>query len=128
MRELSKFKVITIVFLCLFIFTVGAIYTNTKEMAENTAQSRTENMDKNRTREINIEQRNARKNMNNVRDLNEKLNELTQRVNAIDDNKNKMNCKIQGILGDNGLEQLSEEASITEAKINGKEIVMTCSF
>lgn len=129
MRELSKFKVFTVVFLCLFLFTVGAIYTNTKEMVENTSNSRANNANIERTREINIEKRNARKNMNNnIRDLNEKLNELTRRVNAMDDNRDKMNCKIQGVMGPNGLEQLGEEASLTEARINGKELVMTCSF
>ena len=129
MRELSKFKVFTVVFLCLFLFTVGAIYTNTKEMVENTTNSKRTSTDISKTREINIEQRNARKNMNNnVRDLNEKLNELTKRVNAMDDNRNKMNCKIQGVMGVNGLEPLGEEASLNELRINGKELVMTCSF
>ena len=35
MDGLNKFKILTIVFLCMFVFVIAAIYTNTKEVTEN---------------------------------------------------------------------------------------------
>jgi len=128
MVELNKFKITTVVFLCLFIFTVGIIYTNTKEMAEHNAESNFENKKSDYKKELNYEYQKTRTNASEIRDLNEKLNELTRRLNVIEDNNGKMNCKIRGYMGEDGFQQLSEEISLADARANGKEIVLTCSF
>ncbi len=128
MKELNKFKIITVVFLCLFLFTVGIIYSNTKEMVENNSNSKFENQKIEHKKDFSIEQKNVKNNSSNIQILNDRLNELTKRVDNIDNPNSEMNCKIRGVMGADGLEQLSEEASLSEAKINGKELVLTCSF
>ena len=34
MESLNKFKILTIIFICMFVFVVAAIYANTKDVTE----------------------------------------------------------------------------------------------
>ena len=61
MDGLNKFKILTIVFLCMFVFVIAAIYTNTKEVTENKT---------NANQKIKVEQ--------NKNDMNEEENEISQ--------------------------------------------------
>ena len=41
---------------------------------------------------------------------------------------NNVNCEIRGVMGDNGLEELTIDAALQEARDNGRELVMGCHF
>ncbi|MBR1425392.1 hypothetical protein IJ579_07515 [bacterium] len=128
MQELSKFKVITVVFLCLFVFVIGVIYTNTKEMAESNTGEKINNAREKITNEFHSERENVKTNQANIEDLNSRLNDLRQQVHELKSSGTGMNCKIRGVMGSNGLEDISGEAAFEEARYNGKDLVLTCKF
>ena len=68
MDGLNKFKILTIVFLCMFVFVIAAIYTNTKEVTENKT---------NANQKIKVEQ--------NKNDMNEEENEISQDNSSLQD-------------------------------------------
>ena len=129
MHELSKFQIVTIVFLMMFVFVVAAIYTNTKEVAESKL---------NETKSINKQE--MRNVMNDrTRVFNQEkaaVDELSQRVdnleNSIQDLQQKsefnLKCKIQGILNGSSVIPMVEDDAIEEARDNGSEIVMICGY
>ena len=59
-----------------------------------------------------------------------KVNELNKSVEELNLQKsgNNVNCEIRGIMGDNGLEELTIDAALQEARDNGRELVMGCHF
>ena len=135
--ELNKFKIFTIVFLCMFVFMVGVIYTNTKEMVERGTQSNQEDRNIERARRENIDQRNMEQNSSDIQVINDKIEDLTRRIDTLatenvreneSSGSDSVKCKIRGVMTDNGLESLSDASALNEAKINGKELVLTCSF
>ena len=128
MQELSKFKVFTVAFICLFVFVVAVIYTNTKEMAETKTGSIQKERNIQHNREIRYDRREVKNNALNIQELNQRLNDLTRKVNNLEDSGSKMNCKIQGVMTENGLEAISSDFSLSEASNSRREIVMTCSF
>ena len=137
MESMNKFKVLTIVVICLFVFAIGAIYSNTKDVTAGKAkQQETETTD-NQNSENNSYSESANDNTAEstqdiqtlsaeIENINQRIDELSQKVNT--DNSSSLNCKIIGSMGDNGIEQLSEDAVLQEAKVNNRDIVITCSF
>lgn len=132
MNGLNKFKMITIVFICMFIFVVAAIYTNTKEASvqklQTNQQGQSENGDAN-----NIENGNTVSGDNpQIQDLYVRIDELSQRIEDLSHDRNSdgtsISCNIQGILNGDNIEELTQESAIQEARDNGKELVMICSF
>jgi hypothetical protein len=66
-----------------------------------------------------------------VNDLSNRISALEESVANMDmDNsgKDKFNCSIQGFMSGDILVPVSESDSLKEAKENGKEIVVLCSF
>ena len=68
-----------------------------------------------------------------IEHLSMRIDELSQRINEINGNpeemdNNRMKCNIQGLIDGDHIEELSPETSIQEAKINGREIVLICTF
>lgn len=138
MYGINKFKVLTIAILGLFIFIIGAIYTNTKEVTENKVN---ENQVDNNSPEYNNQEHNNQEHNNKMEDnytstpemsrLSIKINELSRKVDALGEqnaNGSRLYCNVQGIMEGNNIQSLSQEAAIQEARNNGRNLVLTCSF
>lgn len=129
MHNLNKFKMFTIIFICMFVFVVAAIYTNTKEASENKIKGNQQNTEQ----KTDVVSNEGTVDNSQIENLSMRVDELSQRINQITGNpeemdNNRMKCNIQGVIDGDRIEELSPETSIQEAKINGKEIVLICSF
>lgn len=123
MEGLNKFKVLTIAFICMFVFVVAAIYSNTKDATIKKEKQKAEQMANREGNNISVD--NAQ-----LEELYIKVNELNKSVEELNLQKsgNNVNCEIRGIMGDNGLEELTIDAALQEARDNGRELVMGCHF
>lgn len=123
MEGLNKFKVLTIAFICMFVFVVAAIYSNTKDATVKKEKQKAEQMANREGDNISVD--NAQ-----LEELYIKVNELNKSVEELNLQKsgNNVNCEIRGIMGDNGLEELTIDAALQEARDNGRELVMGCHF
>lgn len=123
MEGLNKFKVLTIAFICMFVFVVAAIYSNTKDATMKKEKQKAEQMANREGNNISVD--NAQ-----LEELYIKVNELNKSVEELNLQKsgNNVNCEIRGIMGDNGLEELTIDAALQEARDNGRELVMGCHF
>ena len=123
MEGLNKFKVLTIAFICMFVFVVAAIYSNTKDATMKKEKQKAEQM-------ANREGDNISVDTAQLEELYIKVNELNKSVEELNLQKsgNNVNCEIRGIMGDNGLEELTIDAALQEARDNGRELVMGCHF
>lgn len=123
MEGLNKFKVLTIAFICMFVFVVAAIYSNTKDVTMKKEKQKAEQMANREGDNISVD--NAQ-----LEELYIKVNELNKSVEELNLQKsgNNVNCEIRGIMGDNGLEELTIDAALQEARDNGRELVMGCHF
>ncbi|CDE97844.1 unknown [Clostridium sp. CAG:813] len=123
MEGLNKFKVLTIAFICMFVFVVAAIYSNTKDATMKKEKQKAEQMANREGDNISVD--NAQ-----LEELYIKVNELNKSVEELNLQKsgNNVNCEIRGIMGDNGLEELTIDAALQEARDNGRELVMGCHF
>lgn len=126
MEGLNKFKVLTIAFICMFIFVVAAIYSNTKDATIKKEKQKAEQLENRQNSDgENISVDNAQ-----LEELYIKVNELNKRFEELNLQKagNSVNCQIRGVMGENGLEELTMDAALQEARENGKELVMGCHF
>ena len=131
MFELNKFKIITLCFILMFIFAIAAMYTNTKDVVKDKGGQK-----ESYSQRTNYypEQRSSKKNNVSpaiVENLMNRISALEESVaTSGNDNsdKDKFNCSIQGFMSGDILVPVSESDSLKEAKENGKEIVMLCSF
>lgn len=126
MEGLNKFKVLTIAFICMFVFVVAAIYTNTKDATMKKEKQKAEQMEnRENSNGDNISVDNAQ-----LEELYIKVNELNKRFEEMNLQKagNNVNCQIRGVMGENGMEELTMDAALQEARDNGKELVMSCRF
>ena len=123
MEGLNKFKVLTIAFICMFVFVVAAIYSNTKDATMKTEKQKAEQTANREGDNISVD--NAQ-----LEELYIKVNELNKSVEELNLQKsgNNVNCEIRGVMGDNGLEELTIDAALQEARDNGREFVMGCHF
>lgn len=123
MEGLNKFKVLTIAFICMFVFVVAAIYSNTKDATMKKEKQKAEQMANREGDNLSVD--NAQ-----LEELYIKVNELNKSVEELNLQKsgNNVNCEIRGIMGDNGLEELTIDAALQEARDNGRELVMGCHF
>ena len=123
MEGLNKFKVLTIAFIRMFVFVVAAIYSNTKDATMKKEKQKAEQMANREGDNISVD--NAQ-----LEELYIKVNELNKSVEELNLQKsgNNVNCEIRGVMGDNGLEELTIDAALQEARDNGRELVMGCHF
>lgn len=129
MEGLNKFKILTIIFLCMFVFVIAAIYTNTKEVTENKANQKIKN--EQMTGDMNQSENSINQNNSELSELSERVEMLTRRMDEMSDqnaDSTRLNCRIEGVLEGDRIEQLSQDAAMQEARMNSKELVMTCSF
>ena len=126
MESMNKFKVLTIVVICLFVFVIAAIYTNTKEAAVKKQQTQKEHVESKEVKEVEYADNDFAKVVEDLSSLNRKVDDLTNRVNNNEASTNTVKCKILGTLSDGGVEELSSDAAIQDAKINNNPLVITC--
>ncbi len=130
MEGLNKFKVLTIAFICMFIFVVAAIYSNTKDATiskEKQKAAQTENRVKNDEDDLSVDNAQMEELYIKVNELNKRVEDMSMLQNS-GNNGSNINCRVRGIVGDNGVEELSIDASLQEARDNGKELVLGCHF
>lgn len=131
MESMNKFKVLTIIFICLFVFVVGAIYSNTKDVSNVKNQAKTENAEVPANTENTVQVNENQDLVSQIDMLNRRVDELNEKLNNASDanaNSTGLNCRIYGSLTPNGVEQLTPESAIQEAKVNNSELVVTCTF
>ena len=149
MQEYSKYRVITVGFILMFVFIIAAIYTNTKDVvakktqqAENNQQQNIIQSDSkknnNDTSEnmVSVEVSDNSENKNDENDLSSKLLLLTDRVGNLEKSVYSQNnstaqgvrCNIRGVIDGENILQMNEEDAINESKNNGKEVLITCIF
>ena len=130
MDGLNKFKILTIVFLCMFVFVVAAIYTNTKEVTENKTNANQKIKAEQKKDDMNAEENEISQDNSNLQDLSMKVDVLTKRLDELQNgnSSNKLNCQVQGIMDGDRIEQLTQEAAMQEAKENNRELVLTCRY
>lgn len=135
MERFSKFKVLTIAFLLMFVFVIAAIYTNTKDVTESKMKINQQSQNESIESQTQKEQSNSNFDSNSDYRLNEmssRIDDLASRIDNLQNNTSQngsgMNCKIEGILSDGNIVPISSEEALQEARVNNKEVVMTCSF
>lgn len=141
MPEYSKFRVITAGFILMFIFVVAAMYSNTKDIAaqkvrnEENNQINYNNSTKPEANTTTIRFDNSNKNSvteDDIDDLTYRVDNLEKLYNALDKEvstkKTALNCKIRGILDSGEVVPLPVTESLEEARINNRELVITCEI
>jgi len=113
----------------MFVFVVGAIYTNTKEVSENKTQANKQAQNDSAPKTSNVNQ-NMQGN-EQINDLYWKVDELSRKVEEISNNSSEgtsLSCNVQGVLDGDKIEELTSDAALQEARDNGRELVLICSF
>ena len=138
MESMNKFKVLTIIVICMFLFVVAAIYSNTKDASQGKLETKNQAAKARLEDSIKSNLENSVQNNNNSSDLtvelemlNRRIDELGERVTQQDQASKGgtgLNCRIYGTMTQNGIEQLTPESAVQEAKVNNNDIVITCSF
>ena len=143
MQYFSKYRMITVGIILMFIFVIAAIYTNTKDVAAKKMQERngiaTPNLI-NTDKENDItpafgdsEQNNPGVNNDNATSnelikITERVSQLEQKVYTNNDEEQSVKCSVKGIIDDGHMVPLSAEEAVNESKINNKEVIITCIF
>ena len=126
MESMNKFKALTVIIVCMFVFVIAAIYSNTKDVATSKA------LPTNKTLSTDYKQKSSVGNDNvSTIYLEQQFNFLNKRVDELSDkisNSESLNCKVVGVYTPDGIERLSQDSAIEEAKNYGYDLVITCSF
>jgi hypothetical protein len=137
MESMNKFKVLTVLIICVFVFAIAAMYVNTKDASEQRAQEHSE------YEEEDYDNVRSNKQSAGMSDLMYAVSRLENRVNQLEE-KNRKNeslrkntspttdsgvrCKIFGTVSGARIEQISPDAALQDARINGNDLVLTCSL
>ena len=126
MESMNKFKALTVIIVCMFVFVIAAIYSNTKDVAT------TKSLPTNKALSTDYKQKSSVGNDNvSTTYLEQQFNFLNKRVDELSDkvsNSESLNCKVIGVYTPNGIERLSQDVAIGEARDSGYDLVITCSF
>jgi len=137
MHNISKFQMITITVIALFIFCIGAIYSNTKDVVENKTGERIEDARIQESGELKTRNRAENQDKMELQSISDRLAALEQRAvqQPVQQRYNgnyggdfNLRCKIQGIIEDGSIVYMSEDDAMQEAKANGRSLVMHCSY
>ena len=121
MESMNKFKVLTIIGVCMFVFMVAAIYSNTKDATINNSKPQASTANKVKAPVV--------RDTANVQELQNQIEMLTRRIDELQNNSaGELTCKIVGVSTSEGIYKLTQEEAIEEAKNSGSEIVINCSF
>lgn len=132
MESMNKFKVLTIIVICMFIFAIAAIYSNTKDASEGKLQAKQQAQNEQVQDEIktneNTDETNNGDTATQIDVLNRRIDELNDKIGNSDNNGTPLDCKIYGSMTSSGIEPLSPDAAVQEAKVNNNDLVITCSM
>ena len=137
MHNITKFQMITIIVIALFIFCIGAIYSNTKDAVDNKTGERLEDSRIQESGEIKTRNRTENQDKMELQAILDRLAILEQKSiqqpaqQRYDGNYGSdfnLRCKIQGIIEDGSIVYMSEDDAMQEAKANGRSLVMHCSY
>lgn len=138
MESMNKFKVLTVIVLCMFLFVVAAIYTNTKDATQGKLEVKNqavkEQIENNIKSEVEHQTQmdvNSTDVTNQIDFINKRIDELSERISGQEQSAQGgtgLKCKIYGTMSTNGIEQVSAEVAVQEAKVNANDLVITCSF
>ena len=132
MESMNKFKVLTIIVICMFVFAIAAIYSNTKDASEGKLQAKQQAQNEQVQDEIktneNTDETNNSDTATQIDVLNRRIDELNDQIGNSDNNGTPLDCKIYGSMTSSGIEPLSPDAAVQEAKVNNNDLVITCSM
>lgn len=132
MESMNKFKVLTIIVICMFIFAIAAIYSNTKDASEGKLQAKQQAQNEQVQDEIktneNTDETNNSDTATQIDVLNRRIDELNDKIGNSDNNGTPLDCKIYGSMTSSSIEPLSPDAAVQEAKVNNNDLVITCSM
>lgn len=148
MQEFSKYRIITVGFILMFIFIVAAIYTNTKDIASKKLKSADTVQEQVQQPVIEQETQTTQfggsdfatqstdNNINNNEETSNKILQITERIDELErkvfspanDNDKSVRCVVQGIIDDGHIVPLSSQEAVRESRANGKEVLITCVF
>ncbi len=126
MESINKFKVLTVVIICMFIFVVAAMYSNTKDVViEKNVKPKTLSTDYKQKPTVD-------KGGLTVDDLQNQIEFLTKRVDEMSERNistsSGLDCKIIGVSTSQGIYKLTPSEAIDEVKNSGAELVIKCSL
>lgn len=133
MPEFSKFRLITVAIILMFIFVVAAIYTNTKDAANNI---------KNQEQEIKINEipQQEEEAVQEISETEKQLQNLMERIDYLEKKVAQppepqqtaqtqgVRCDIKGIIVNNRIVPLSAQDAVNESKNNGNDVLIVCNF
>ncbi|MGN0031648.1 MAG: hypothetical protein ACI37Q_06820 [Candidatus Gastranaerophilaceae bacterium] len=133
MESMNKFKVLTVIVICFFVFAVAAIYSNTKDETKGKLQDKNqetledvrENMD-NRDNEISEDTQSVSDLKTEIDVINKRLDNINKKLE--DAESNSLNCRVVGVIDNDDIRQMSVDDAIQEAKDYDKDIVIKCSL
>ncbi len=140
MQEISKFQMVTIVIIALFIFAIGAIYSNTKDAVESKVGERAIDTKIEQSGHLKAQNRIVNQDKIELQAINDRIDALEQKqqqlVSAQENLSNKnsadsdlrLKCKVQGVIADGNIIYMSEDEAMQEAKVNNRDVVMYCSY
>lgn len=134
MHEISKFQIITFIVIAMFIFAVGAIYSNTKDAVDNKNQERVYDSKIEEGGATRTQNRIANQDKSELQALNDRITALEQRPQlpqprySANSGEYNLKCRIQGIIEDGSIVYMAEDDAVQEAKVNGRSLVMHCSY
>ena len=132
MENINKFKVFTIIIIFTFIFAIASIYTNTKDVTADKVSPDNE--------VVQNDEYDSRYKVSSSYDMKSEINKLHQRIDELSsriDNTNRrdtksgstdLKCRIAGTLSNRGMEEMSSNAAVNDARVNGNDLVVLCSF
>ena len=131
MEQFNKFQVLTVAIILMFIFTVAAIYINTKEVSKNKADANSAvKIEKTVRGEAGGQSITPVK----LEEIYTLIDELKERISDLEDEVNKTSskptsaCSIYGVMTDNGPEQAPPSVAIEKARDNDLELVLSCEY
>ena len=141
MQGLNKFRIITAAFILMFIFAIAAMYTNTKDItaqriknSANSGMSTTAPAESNNSlnnNKLQFDEQMDNQSFTQLQNLNGRIEQLERSVRNLNGEvaqltESGLACKIRGILDNGEVISLPPAESIAEAKMNKREIVITC--
>jgi hypothetical protein len=126
MESMNKFKALTVIIVCMFVFVIAAIYSNTKDVATSKALPTSKPLSTDYKQRAGVDNGNV-----STVYLEQQFNFLNKRVDELSDkvsNSESLKCKVIGVYTPDGIEKLSQNSAIEEARDYGYDLVITCSF
>ena len=126
MESMNKFKVLTVIIVCMFLFVIAAIYSNTKDVATSKAQPEKKVLSTDYKQKASATKDNASVEYleQQFEFLNKRVDELSKKSSSSD----SLTCKIIGVATSDGIERLDQDFAIEEARNTGSDLVITCSL